>query len=110
MIKEETLKNAGILIVDDQEANVLSPERLLKTTGYSNFVSTSDPRQVPLMCGKFQSDLNLRDLMIPHVDGYSVVQQIGPRVPERTRRAPRRFTSRARRTAFAAWAYGWGST
>jgi CheY-like chemotaxis protein len=30
----------------------------------------------------FQPDLILLDLMMPHLDGYSGMQQIGPRVPE----------------------------
>jgi putative two-component system response regulator len=82
MIKEETLKNARILIVDDQEANVMLLERLLQTAGYKNFVSTRDPRQVLPLFSKFQPDLILLDLMMPQLDGYSVMQQIGPRVPE----------------------------
>ena len=82
MIKEETLKNSHILIVDDQEANVMLLERLLQTAGYTNFLSTNDPRQVLPMFGKFQPDLILLDLMMPHLDGYAVMQQIGPRVPE----------------------------
>src|SRR5216684_4908964 len=82
MIKEDTLKKARILIVDDQDANVLLLERLLGTAGYTNLMSTQDPRQVLPMFGKFQPDLILLDLMMPHLDGYSVMQQIGPRVPE----------------------------
>lgn len=82
MIKEETLKNARILIVDDQEANVLLLERLLGAAGYTNFISTNDPRQVLPLFTKFQPDLILLDLMMPYLDGYSVMQQIGPRVPE----------------------------
>jgi putative two-component system response regulator len=82
MIKEETGKNARILIVDDQDANVLLLERLLETAGYKNFMSTKDPRQVLPLFGKFQPDLILLDLMMPHLDGFSVMQQIGPRVPD----------------------------
>jgi response regulator RpfG family c-di-GMP phosphodiesterase len=80
--KEDHLKQAHILIVDDQPANVQLLERLLATAGYSNFLSTTDPRQVLPMFGKFQPDLILLDLMMPHLDGYSVMQQISPRIPE----------------------------
>ena len=79
MMKEENLKSSRILIVDDQEANVLLLERLLQMAGYSNFISTTDPRQVLPLFGKFQPDLILLDLMMPHLDGYAVMQQIGPR-------------------------------
>ena len=82
MIKEETVKNARILIVDDQDANVLLLERLLATAGYKNIMSTKDPRQVLPLFGKFQPDLILLDIMMPHLDGYSVMQQICPRVPD----------------------------
>jgi putative two-component system response regulator len=82
MIKEETLKNARILVVDDQEANVMLLERLLAASGYTNVMSTMDPRQVLLIFGKFQPDLILLDLNMPHLDGFSVMQQISPRVPE----------------------------
>lgn len=82
MMKEENLKAAHILIVDDQDANVQLLERLLSMSGYANFLSTTDPRQVLPMFAKFQPDLILLDLMMPHLDGYSVMQQIGPRIPE----------------------------
>ena len=82
MIKEETVKNARILIVDDQDANVLLLERLLATAGFKNFMSTKDPRQVLPLFGKFQPDLILLDIMMPHLDGYSVMQQICPRVQD----------------------------
>ena len=82
MIKEENLKSSRILIVDDQEANVMLLERLLQMAGYTNFISTTDPRQVLPLFGKFQPDLILLDLMMPHLDGYAVMQQIGPRITE----------------------------
>jgi putative two-component system response regulator len=81
-MKDDNLKNAHILIVDDQEANVILLERLLQKAGYTNLVSTSDPRQVLPLYTKFQPDLILLDLMMPHLDGYAVMQQIGPRIPE----------------------------
>jgi PleD family two-component response regulator len=84
MIKEETLKNARIVIVDDQEANGLLIEQLLETAGGSNFRQHQRPCQVRLMYGKFQPDLILLDLVMPHLDGYSGMQQIGPRVPGRS--------------------------
>lgn len=81
-MKEENLKNLHILIVDDQEANVQLLEQLLKTAGYTNYLGTTDARQVLPLYNKFQPDLILLDLMMPHLDGFSVMQQIGPRIPE----------------------------
>src|SRR5881628_1686305 len=82
MKADENLKNARILIVDDQEANVQLLDRLLQMAGYTNYMSTTDPRQVLPLFTKFEPDLILLDLMMPHLDGYSVMQQIGPRIPD----------------------------
>src|SRR3984893_8833916 len=84
MIKEENLKSSRILIVADQEANVMLLSFLMRKAGYTKFISATDPRQVLPLFSKFQPDLILLDLMMPHLDGYSVMQQIGPRIPEGT--------------------------
>ncbi len=81
-MKEDNLKSSHILIVDDQPANIQFLERLLEMAGYTDFLSTTDPRQVLPLFSKFQPDLILLDLMMPQLDGYSVMQQISPRIPE----------------------------
>src|SRR5579864_4674569 len=83
-MKEDNLKDARILIVDDQEVNTELLESLLKDDGYANCKSIRDPREVLPLYTKFQPDLILLDLMMPYLDGYAVMQQIGPRVPEGT--------------------------
>ena len=83
-MKENNLKNARILIVDDQDLNTELLESLLEDDGYTNYKSTRDPREVLPLYTKFQPDLILLDLMMPYMDGYAVMQQIGPRVPEGT--------------------------
>lgn len=71
------MKHKGkILIVDDETANVRLLERILEISGYLNFVSTSDPRQVLELFRSFQPDLVLTDLHMPHLDGFAVMQQI----------------------------------
>jgi putative two-component system response regulator len=73
---EETIKNAHILVVDDQEANVLYLESILRKAGYINFRSTTDAREVlPLFQAK-RPDLLLLDLMMPHLDGFEVMEQL----------------------------------
>ena len=81
-MREDSLNNARILIVDDQEANVLLLERLLQASGYTNFISTQDPRQILQLYLKSQPDLILLDLMMPYLDGFAVLEQIRSRVPE----------------------------
>ena len=46
MITPADVRRARVLVVDDQPVNVQLLEYLLKTTGYENVHSTTDPRQV----------------------------------------------------------------
>jgi PleD family two-component response regulator len=70
-----------ILIVDDQEANVLLLERLLQHAGYKNYLSLTDSRQLLDQFRLFQPDLILLDLMMPKLDGYAVMKQLGGWLP-----------------------------
>lgn len=83
-MREENLKKARILIVDDEQVNIELLECTLQPAGYTNYLTTTDPRQVLPLYGKFQPDLILLDLMMPHLDGFAVLQQIGARIPEGT--------------------------
>jgi signal transduction histidine kinase len=65
-----------ILIVDDEAANVRLLERILELSGYNQFVSTSDARQVVDLFRVFQPDLILTDLHMPHLDGFGVMEKI----------------------------------
>ncbi len=81
--KEDLSKNARILIVDDQEANVRLLEGILKrAAGYHALRSTTDPREVMSLYVEFQPDLILLDLHMPHVDGFGVMDQLKEIVPE----------------------------
>lgn len=70
------LKDARILIVDDQEPNVEILEAFLEMQGYVNVYSTTDSRQVSVIVEKFKPDLLLLDLMMPHVSGFDVMSQL----------------------------------
>jgi CheY-like chemotaxis protein len=69
-----------ILIVDDEEANILVLERLLRRSGYQNLVSTTDPRDALDLFLTEQPDLVLLDLAMPHLDGFQVMQQLQARM------------------------------
>lgn len=79
---DETLRTARILIVDDQEANVSLLKAILSRAGYSSVASTTDPREVLALCVEFEPDLILLDLHMPHLDGFEVMQQLGPHIIE----------------------------
>jgi PleD family two-component response regulator len=82
MVQKEIIQKSRILIVDDQPANVLLLERVLQQGGYTNLGKTSVPRQVLEFFALYQPDLILLDLMMPDVDGYSLLSQLRSRIPE----------------------------
>ena len=46
MVSQADILHGKILIVDDQEANVMLLEQMLKNAGYDQISSTQDPTQV----------------------------------------------------------------
>ena len=66
--------NAGILIVDDQEVNVLLLERMLRGAGYLSISSTMDPNEVCDLHRTNRYGLILLDLLMPGMDGFKVME------------------------------------
>lgn len=81
MMSQESFQYAKILIVDDEAANVRLLERNLDKWGYPNHESTTDARQVLALYQAHRPDLILLDLMMPHLDGFEVLQQLQPIIP-----------------------------
>src|SRR6266566_358865 len=79
---EDTLKRARILIADDQPANVHLLERLLNGAGYMHIASTTDACQILPLFGEFRPDLLLLDLLMPKLDGFTIMQQLQPLVSQ----------------------------
>ena len=76
MISQQDILNAGILIVDDQAANVRLLEQMLRDDGYRLVTSTMDPHTV---CGLHRDnhyDLILLDLQMPGMDGFEVMEAL----------------------------------
>jgi len=70
------IQNSRILIVDDQEPNVLLIKRILERNGYRQFRTVTDSTTVIEEFKTYQPDLLLLDLMMPKVDGYSVLTRV----------------------------------
>jgi CheY-like chemotaxis protein len=68
--------NAGVLIVDDQEANVRLLERVLGEAGYTRVASTMKPHDVPALHREHRYDLILLDLQMPGMDGFEVMESL----------------------------------
>jgi cyclic di-GMP phosphodiesterase len=69
-------KNARILVVDDEDANIEILQRILTRAGFTRVQSTSDSRQVSALYIEHRPDLILLDLHMPHFDGLEVMDQL----------------------------------
>lgn len=65
-----------ILIIDDEASNLRLLERLLGEVGLSQVQSTTDPRDAHNLFVQFQPDLVLLDLIMPHMDGFAILNDI----------------------------------
>ena len=74
MVNSDDILNAGILIVDDQEVNVLLLERMLRGAGYVSISSTMNPNEVCELHRKNRYGLILLDLLMPGMDGFKVME------------------------------------
>jgi PAS domain S-box-containing protein len=74
MVTSSDILKAGILIVDDQAANVSLLEKMLRGAGYVSIESTTDPNKVCELHRKNRYDLILLDLQMPGLDGFQVME------------------------------------
>ena len=80
-MNQENLHDMRILIVDDEPVNVALLEDMLGFSEFTNFGSTTDPRQVLPLCRAQRPDLLLLDLNMPFVDGFGVMRQLADEYP-----------------------------
>ncbi|MFL6673789.1 MAG: response regulator [Massilia sp.] len=76
MLEVSEILNASILIVDDQEANVMLLEQMLRNEGYTNITATQRPSEVFGLHEEKRFDLILLDLQMPEMDGFEVIEQL----------------------------------
>lgn len=72
----EIIQNSRVLIIDDQEANVLLLQRILEHHGYRHFRAVTDSSRAIEEFETFQPDLLLLDLMMPKVNGYTILADL----------------------------------
>src|SRR5581483_6439741 len=74
MIHLSEILKANILIVDDQAANIVLLEKMLRGDGYLNVASTKDPYSVCELHREHRYCLILLDLQMPGLDGFQVME------------------------------------
>jgi PAS domain S-box-containing protein len=74
MIPDSEIRDASILIVDDQPANVVLLTRLLAEAGYTRVHTTMNPQEVCALHRRQGFDLILLDLQMPGMDGFQVME------------------------------------
>lgn len=79
---QKIFQNARFLIVDDEEVNVAVLVELLKNWDCFNVHSTTAPREAAQMYSQLQPDIILLDLMMPEMNGFEVMEQLKPLIPE----------------------------
>jgi EAL domain-containing protein (putative c-di-GMP-specific phosphodiesterase class I)/AmiR/NasT family two-component response regulator len=70
------VRDAHILVVDDESANVILLVKTLEKAGYTNVVATQDSSQAMALFAEHQPDLVLLDLHMPPPDGFDLLDQI----------------------------------
>ena len=70
------VKDASILIVDDQESNVALLQQLLSQAGYTHVSATLKPLEVCALHRKNRYDLILLDLQMPGMDGFQLLEAL----------------------------------
>ena len=65
-----------ILVVDDEPLNVALLEDMLSGGGYKRVKSIRDSREALAACQEFEPDLVLLDLMMPHIDGFAILESL----------------------------------
>lgn len=70
-------RDARILVIDDEPANLALVAAVLAREGYANIESVPDPSQATTRYLAFRPDLVLLDLMMPGIDGFALLDRLG---------------------------------
>lgn len=76
------LRKLKLLIVDDEPLNIALLTDVLAESGYTRVRSVTDSRQACETFREFEPDLVLLDLMMPHVDGFAVLEALRNSAPD----------------------------
>ena len=70
----ERLRDAVVMMVDDEPITIEVTQVYLEEAGYSRFVSTDDPRRTLDLIRSERPDLLLLDVIMPEIDGFEILR------------------------------------
>ena len=79
---DPTKRGARLLIVDDEDTNLRILDRILRRAGFVHLLLTTQPADVVALFVEFAPDLVILDLHMPDLDGFAVMEQLRPQIPE----------------------------
>jgi diguanylate cyclase (GGDEF)-like protein len=74
--KYQGLKDAKIMIVDDEPINIDVVQAFLETEKYRNFITVEDSTQAMKVLQETRPDLLLLDLLMPEVSGFDILSAV----------------------------------
>lgn len=82
MISDQDILKAKVLIIDDIEDNVFLLKSMLNSAGYMSVKSATDSREGVDLYNLFRPDILLLDIVMPHLDGYQVIEKLKKIAPD----------------------------
>jgi putative two-component system response regulator len=76
------LRDARVLLVDDQELNLRVLKQTLERAGLGNITVTTDPFAVAPLVALHTPDLIVVDLHMPYLDGFAVMEGLRPQLDD----------------------------
>lgn len=70
------VKTGRVMIVDDEPINIKLIQKFLKSSGYSEFITSTDSREALDLVHRQCPDIIILDVMMPHVSGLEILEQV----------------------------------
>lgn len=75
-LRESALTDAKVMLVDDEALTLEVIVTFLEESGYSRFVTTSEPTEALDLIARERPDILLLDLMMPKVSGFDILARM----------------------------------